>query len=198
MRPAREEWNTWRHSGSRASGFWHLVSGLLPHGGVRPCNQKATCLKQLTLGPYVEQMWSRSVQKFEPTTPANPTVWFGYPVSGFGYPFTSKPRPEYGLVYIKAKARIWPVSGFGFRVSGFGFRVSGFGNRVSGLGYRVSGFGFRVSVFGLRVSCFGCRVSGFGFRVSGFWLRVSGTSGRGVEDVARPVESRRAPHVPAP
>jgi len=32
----------------------------LPHGGVHPFHQKSTCSTQLTLGPYVGQIWSRN------------------------------------------------------------------------------------------------------------------------------------------
>jgi hypothetical protein len=32
-----------------------------PHGEVRPCHRKSTCLTQSTLGPYVVQMWSRNL-----------------------------------------------------------------------------------------------------------------------------------------
>jgi len=35
----------------------------LPHGGVRPSHQKSTGLTQLTLGPYVVQIWSRNTLK---------------------------------------------------------------------------------------------------------------------------------------
>jgi len=46
-----------------------------PHGGVRPFQQKSSCLTQLTLGPNVEQLWSRNVRKSERTKPSNSTVW---------------------------------------------------------------------------------------------------------------------------
>ena len=32
----------------------------LPHGELRPFHQKSTCLTQLTLGPYVMQIWPRN------------------------------------------------------------------------------------------------------------------------------------------
>ena len=32
-----------------------------PHGGVRPFDQKSTCLTRLNLRPYVVQMWSRYI-----------------------------------------------------------------------------------------------------------------------------------------
>ena len=50
-----------------------LVSTLnlrYPHGGVRPFHQKSTCLTQLTLGPYVVQIWSRNT----PESGANETL----------------------------------------------------------------------------------------------------------------------------
>ena len=31
-----------------------------PHGGARPFHPKSTCITQLTLGPYVEPIWSRN------------------------------------------------------------------------------------------------------------------------------------------
>jgi len=43
---------------------------ILPHVGVRPFHQKSTCLTQLTLGPYVVQIWSRDVRNIEPTKPS--------------------------------------------------------------------------------------------------------------------------------
>ena len=46
-----------------------------PHGGARPFHEKATCLTQSTLGPYVVQIWSRHARNFEPTKPAYCTVW---------------------------------------------------------------------------------------------------------------------------
>ena len=45
-----------------------------PHGGVRPFHQKSTCLPQLTSGPYVVQIWSRSPRNCEATKPAYSTV----------------------------------------------------------------------------------------------------------------------------
>ena len=47
----------------------------VPHGGLRPVHQKSTCITQLTLGPYVVQIRSRSVQISERTKPAESTVW---------------------------------------------------------------------------------------------------------------------------
>ena len=44
-----------------------------PHGGVRPVDQKSTCLTQLTLGPDVVQIWSRNGANFEPTKPSYST-----------------------------------------------------------------------------------------------------------------------------
>jgi hypothetical protein len=41
----------------------------LPHGRVRPFHQKSTCLRQLTLGPYAMQTWSRNPQNVEATKP---------------------------------------------------------------------------------------------------------------------------------
>jgi len=35
----------------------------IPRGGVRPFRQKSTCLKQLTLGSNVLQIWSRNTRK---------------------------------------------------------------------------------------------------------------------------------------
>ena len=46
----------------------------LPHGGVRLFHQKSTCLKQLTLGTHVLQIWSRYVQNYEPTRSSYATV----------------------------------------------------------------------------------------------------------------------------
>ena len=36
---------------------------LHPHGGSRPFHQKSTCLTQLSLGPYLVQIWSRNTPK---------------------------------------------------------------------------------------------------------------------------------------
>ena len=38
----------------------------MPRGGVRPFHQKLTCTKQITLGPYVVQIWSRNIPNFGP------------------------------------------------------------------------------------------------------------------------------------
>ena len=65
------------HSGSDF-GIMHTN----PHGGVRPCHQKSTCLTQLTLGPDMVQIWSRYPQYFEATKPSKPTVWCGISSSG--------------------------------------------------------------------------------------------------------------------
>jgi len=40
----------------------------LPHGGVRPFHHKSTCPAQLTLGPYVVQIWSRYARKRVPSS----------------------------------------------------------------------------------------------------------------------------------
>ena len=37
----------------------------VPPGGVHRFHQKSTCLTQLTLGPYVVQIWSRSTPEYE-------------------------------------------------------------------------------------------------------------------------------------
>ena len=46
-----------------------------PHGGVRPCQQKSTCITQLTFGPNVVQIWSHNIRKSERTKPSNFTEW---------------------------------------------------------------------------------------------------------------------------
>ena len=51
-----------------------------PRGGVRPLNQTSTCLTQLTLGPYVVQIWSRDAPNWEGTKPSNSTEWLHAPL----------------------------------------------------------------------------------------------------------------------
>jgi len=36
----------------------------VPHGGLRPFHQWSNCITQLTLGPYVVQIWSHNTLKF--------------------------------------------------------------------------------------------------------------------------------------
>ena len=40
---------------------------VVPHGGVPPFHQKPACLTQLTLGPYVVQIWSRQTPEPGPS-----------------------------------------------------------------------------------------------------------------------------------
>jgi len=47
-----------------------------PHGGVRPVHQTSTRLTQLTLGPYVVQIWSRNPPNLEGTKLPDSTEWF--------------------------------------------------------------------------------------------------------------------------
>ena len=57
----------------------HSVGELGAQGGLRPFHQKSTYLTELTLGPYVVQVWSRIVRKSERTKPSNSTVWVAQP-----------------------------------------------------------------------------------------------------------------------
>ena len=81
---------TWRRRGSSARrSCWASARSLrcphainkqvcgesLPHGGVRPFHQKSTCLTQLTLGPYVVQIWPRYGRNFDQTKSAYSTEW---------------------------------------------------------------------------------------------------------------------------
>jgi len=47
-----------------------------PHGGGRPFHQKSNCITQITLGPYVVQIWSRYGGNFDPTKPSYSSEWF--------------------------------------------------------------------------------------------------------------------------
>ena len=50
-----------------------------PHGGEQPFHRKSTCLTQLTLGPNVVLIWSRSPRISEATKPSNSNEWYtGY------------------------------------------------------------------------------------------------------------------------
>jgi len=49
-----------------------------PHVGLRPFHQKSTCITQLTAGPYLVQIWSRSTpQNRGERNPRSPPC--GYP-----------------------------------------------------------------------------------------------------------------------
>ena len=56
----------------------NLLHGCLnyPLGGVRPFHQKSTCLKQLTVGPYVKQIWARYGGNPPPPTLSYCTDWY--------------------------------------------------------------------------------------------------------------------------
>ena len=45
-----------------------------PLGGLRPFHHKSTCLTQITVGPYVVQIWSRDARDLEPMKPSYSTV----------------------------------------------------------------------------------------------------------------------------
>ena len=69
-----------------------------PHGGLRPFNQKLTCLTQLTSGPCVVKIWSRNPRISEATKPANSTVWS----------FTLCGETESGLSTLGSQNRLRP------------------------------------------------------------------------------------------
>jgi len=52
-----------------------LARTLYPYGGLRPFRQKSICLAQLTLGPYVLQIWSCYLSNCEGTNPSHSIVW---------------------------------------------------------------------------------------------------------------------------
>ena len=43
-----------------------------PHDGLRPFHEKSTCLKQMTLGPYVVESWSLTPQTWGERNPRSP------------------------------------------------------------------------------------------------------------------------------
>jgi len=49
----------------------HLLNA--PHGGVRPCHRKSTCLTQSNSQPYVVQLWSRTARNPASTKLRAPT-----------------------------------------------------------------------------------------------------------------------------
>ena len=56
-----------------------------PHGGLRRCYQKSTCLTQLTLGPWVVKIRSRNTQESELTTERCSMRYTLQPLHSFGY-----------------------------------------------------------------------------------------------------------------
>ena len=61
---ARSEWKALEAKTVPASAHHTVIPP--PHGGVRPFHRKSTCIRQLTSGPYVVQIWSRTTPESGP------------------------------------------------------------------------------------------------------------------------------------
>ena len=100
-------------------GVRSLFSCAYPHGGVRPFHQKSTCLTQITLGPYVVQIWSRTPRISAGSKPSNSTVWEFYGLqSRQSYPERKKKKA--------AVERIWHVYGSQGQIPALAFRQGSF------------------------------------------------------------------------
>jgi len=89
-----------------------------PHGGVRPFHQKSTCVTQLTLGPYVVQIWSRHGRNFEPTKHAFSTERRVHPMQRQREPYSLEHRPHRDpRVKLPRHARCGGLVAFRFRLN---------------------------------------------------------------------------------
>jgi len=116
---------------SGVSGFGFRIMDGFHTADYDPYIKSQLASTQLTVEPYVVQIWSRNPRIFEATNPSKSAVWHSV-----------------GLKIWGSEVSSLRVPGSGFRVPGQGFRAEDFGYRD--LVFRIQGLAFRAEDLLLR------------------------------------------------